>query len=191
MTKPEITKLQREALMAAAVRNDATIFPVRSKSGLNAGSTAKLVKTLIAKGLAVECVAEGKTPVWRKTDDGIRIAVVITAEGLAAIGMLPAGKAGRRSRTAGKKAPAAAKQGTVAGVSGDGPPAPRPNSKLALLVELLTREQGATLDELAQATVWQHHTVRGTLSGAITKRLGFVIKSDKTGERGRVYRASR
>lgn len=191
MPKNELTKLQRDALLAAAVRNDATIYPVRSKPDLNAGSVAKLVKTLIAKGLAEERLAEGKTPTWRTTDDGRRIAVVITAAGLAAIGIAPVGKKARRSRAAGEKAPVAAKKGLTAAVADKEPRMPRPGSKLAILVELLTRDQGATLSELADATSWQLHTIRGTLAGAMTKRFGLVVRSDKTSERGRVYRASR
>ncbi|MBX3582866.1 MAG: DUF3489 domain-containing protein [Rhizobiaceae bacterium] len=188
MTDIMITTLQRATLQAAAVRNDLTIFPVRSKPGLNAGSIAKLVKTLIAKGLANEQIAQGKTPVWRTTDDGQRLAVVISDDGLAAIGMLPAGKAGRRSRAAGKNGSVAAKQGVVAAVSGDEPRKPRPGSKLAILVGLLEREPGATLDELTKATGWQNHSTRGVMSGTLRRRFGWVIVSDKVEGRGRVYR---
>src|SRR5690554_465858 len=113
MTSTSITALQRTALEAAALRNDLTIFPVRGKPNLNAGSVAKLVKTLIAKSLAEERIAEGRTPVWRTTDDGTRLAAVISKEGLAAIGMTPVGKTGRPSRAA----LVAAKQPVVAAVS--------------------------------------------------------------------------
>jgi uncharacterized protein DUF3489 len=65
--------------------------------------------------------------------------------------------------------------------------AARPDSKQAQVIELLRRSKGATIEELAVATGWQHHSVRGLLSGALKKRLGLTIASTKE-ERGRVYR---
>src|SRR5262249_3725722 len=49
------------------------------------------------------------------------------------------------------------------------------------------RREGATIDELANATGWQRHTVRGVFSGTLKKKLGFTLASAKE-ERGRVYR---
>src|ERR1043166_6015091 len=45
----------------------------------------------------------------------------------------------------------------------------RPNTKQAQLVELMRRPQGATIDEIATATGWQNHSVRGAISGALKK----------------------
>lgn len=188
MTDISITALQRDALQAAAIRNDGTIFPVRGKPSLNAGSVAKLMKTLIAKGLAEERPAEGKTPVWHTTDDGRRIAVVITAEGLSAIGMAPVGKAGGRTPAVGKKASVAAEQGVVAAVSPNATRMPRAGTKLAVLIELLGRKQGVTIAELGDATSWQAHTIRGTMSGALVKRFALSVTSETIEGRGRVYR---
>lgn len=65
---------------------------------------------------------------------------------------------------------------------------PRANTKLASVLELLNRPEGATIAEIVEATGWQSHTVRGALSGMITKKLGQTIVSEKVPERGRVYR---
>ena len=54
----------------------------------------------------------------------------------------------------------------------------KPTTKIATVTALLSREQGATLEELMQATGWQQHSVRGAMSGALTKR-GLVISSDR------------
>ena len=49
---------------------------------------------------------------------------------------------------------------------------------------LLRRAKGASIDEIAGATGWQHHSIRGFISGTIVKRKGLTIASDKTtGER--------
>jgi hypothetical protein len=47
--------------------------------------------------------------------------------------------------------------------------------------------KGATIDEMVAATGWQSHTVRGAMAGALKKRLGLTIASEKE-EGGRVYR---
>ena len=60
-------------------------------------------------------------------------------------------------------------------------------TKQEKLIGMLRRPEGATIEQMAKALQWQTHTVRGTLAGALKKKLGLVITSDKT-EHGRVYR---
>lgn len=57
--------------------------------------------------------------------------------------------------------------------------ATKPASKLDALEKLLTRKNGASIVEMAKATGWQQHSVRGALAGAMKKR-GHMITSDKT-----------
>ncbi|HHH46064.1 MAG TPA: DUF3489 domain-containing protein [Thiotrichales bacterium] len=65
--------------------------------------------------------------------------------------------------------------------------APRAGTKLATLVDMLRAEGGATCDELAKATGWQRHTVRGSLAGSVRKRLGLNVTAREVEGRGRVY----
>jgi hypothetical protein len=44
---------------------------------------------------------------------------------------------------------------------------PRAGSKLVILVGLLERHGGATVEELVEATSWQPHSVRGVMSGVL------------------------
>ena len=60
-------------------------------------------------------------------------------------------------------------------------------SKQDEVIAMLRRPEGATVDEVASATGWQRHTVRGVFSGTLKKKLGLTIASAKE-ERGRVYR---
>ncbi len=64
----------------------------------------------------------------------------------------------------------------------------RPGTKLASLITLLSRNQGATLADLEKATDWQAHSVRGAISGTLKKKLGFAIISERVEGQGRVYR---
>ncbi len=66
-------------------------------------------------------------------------------------------------------------------------PASGPKGKLGLVVGLLLRPEGATIEALSEATGWQLHSVRGAISGALKKKLGLTVTSEKT-EAGRVYR---
>ena len=53
------------------------------------------------------------------------------------------------------------------------------NSKQALVIEMLKRPEGATIAQICEATSWQAHTVRGTFAGALKKKLGLNIVSEK------------
>ena len=61
------------------------------------------------------------------------------------------------------------------------------SSKQDGVIAMLRQPEGATIDEVASATGWQRHTVRGVFSGTLKKKLGFTLASAKE-ERGRVYR---
>jgi len=50
-------------------------------------------------------------------------------------------------------------------------------SKLATLVALLRQPNGASISELASATSWQNHSVRGALAGTLKKK-GHIIASE-------------
>jgi hypothetical protein len=67
--------------------------------------------------------------------------------------------------------------------------APGPAGKLGTLVELLERPEGATIGQLAEATGWQAHSVRGAMAGALKKKHGLTITSTKEAD-ARIYRAS-
>jgi len=63
-------------------------------------------------------------------------------------------------------------------------------TKLATLITMLRREGGATIDEMAAATEWKIHSIRGALSGILKKKLELTITSEKIEGRGRVYKAA-
>mgnify|MGYP001596977806 CR=1 FL=1 len=66
--------------------------------------------------------------------------------------------------------------------------AARKGTKLALLADLLSRKDGATIADAVKATGWQAHSVRGAISGTLKKRLGLAVASETIEGRGRVYR---
>ena len=63
----------------------------------------------------------------------------------------------------------------------------RAGTKQAMLIEMLLSPDGASIEEIVAATGWQPHTVRGAIAGALKKKLGLDVTSEKVEGRGRVY----
>ena len=65
-----------------------------------------------------------------------------------------------------KKTPKPAKE---AGAAKEG-------TKAAKIIDLLKRPDGATLAEIMKAAAWQAHSVRGFISGTLTKKMGLTVR---------------
>jgi len=178
-----LTDHQRAVLTMAAFSTNLLAWPLPKRLKLGRGSATIVVKGLLKKGLVEERPAFGNDPIRREREDGKGLTLVITKAGLAAVGMI-------RADSLDKETPNAAERGPTAAVSHQDRLMPRAGSKLATLVALLGRDDGATVAEMVAATGWQGHTVRGVMSGALTKKFGLQIGSEKVEARGRVYRAS-
>ena len=66
----------------------------------------------------------------------------------------------------------------------------RENTKQATMIAMLRRPEGATIPQMSSALEWQAHTVRGALAGALKKKLGLTLVSEKTKGEDRVYRVA-
>lgn len=119
--------------------------------------------------------------VFEQVADGHGVTLAITEHGLAAIGIEP--EASRDS--------AEPTQSGHAAVKTSSKPNAREGSKQAQLIAMLQGADGATVGEIAAAFGWQPHTVRGAIAGALKKKLGLDVTSEKVDGRGRVYRLSR
>jgi len=204
MTKLSDTQLV--ILNAAAQRDDRSVLPL--PANLKGGAAAKVVGAMITKGLIEEVEARRialhphlSDPVWRETGDGHGTTLIVTDAGLAAIGiepdMLPTPEAPRLA-TGGDTGATVATADHDATVADNAPTAPagakvrktRNGTKQAILIAMLHAPDGATIAEIVAATDWQSHTVRGAIAGALKKKLGLEITSEKVEGRGRVYRTN-
>ena len=61
-------------------------------------------------------------------------------------------------------------------------------TKLAQLEAMLRRPDGATVEQISKSLDWQTHSVRGAMSGALKKKQGLTITSEKTDNGRRLYR---
>jgi hypothetical protein len=183
-----LTDTQSIILSAAAQRADHIALPL--PTNLRGGAATKVVGTMLVKGLLEEVDADlrKRELIWRETGDGHGVTLVATAAGLDAVGVAqeagPANAAPLDAADAPTDEPAA-----QAAVTGAAPTsrAPREGTKQAALIDMLSRPEGATIEEIATGLQWAPHTVRGAMSGALKKRLGLVITSQKVDGRGRVY----
>ena len=190
MTKLSDTQLV--ILSAAAQREDCNVLPL--PGSLRGGAAAKVVGALLSRGLIAETTTDSRTKadaalnrIWRNDEDGNAILLHVTDEGLAAIGVEP--ESGGSAPTDADAAPSA-EAPQYAPTEADPTPkarTPRSGTKQAKLIEMLRADGGATIDEIVDATGWQAHTVRGAMSGALKKRLGLTITSEKVERRGRAY----
>ena len=202
MTK--LSDTQAVILSAAAQRDDGAVLPLPETLKIKGGAVDKVLGSLKAKGLIEHLGAARRRPA----------AAGITREGMAAIGVEAGrrrGAGGRRHRPdvgrgrqcgrrpgAGhrgrRRGHAGQEQGQGEGGQGKAAkpgkaapaekPTPRAGTKQALMIELLRRPEGATVEQIAAATGWQHHTIRGAISGALKKKLGLTVEATRTREVG-------
>lgn len=186
MTK--LSDTQAIILSAAAQREDRIALPL--PESLRGGAAAKVVGAMLAKGFLEEVDANLRNgePVWRETGNGHGTTLIATDAGLAAIGIEPEDA---------DTAPAGATEAPTEGPTPSTPTeteaapkarTPREGTKQATLIAMLRAPDGATIDEIATALEWRHHTIRGAMAGALKKKLGLEVTSEKVEGRGRAYR---
>jgi Protein of unknown function (DUF3489) len=66
---------------------------------------------------------------------------------------------------------------------GASPKAPR-ETKTGRLIALLERPEGATVEEIAAATGWQHHSIRGAIADSLKKKMGLTVTTERVREVG-------
>ena len=184
----QLSDTQAMILSAAAQRPEHIALPL--PDSLRDGAAAKVVGAMISKGLLQEVDADlrKREPMWRETGDGHGTTLVATDAGLAAIGIEPEDA---------NPAPAGATDAPTEEPAPDPPNepkaapkarTPREGTKQATLIAMLRAPDGATIEEIMAATGWQSHTVRGAMAGALKKKLGLEVTSEKVEGRGRIYR---
>jgi hypothetical protein len=203
-----LSDTQLVILSAAAQRDGGAVLPLPETLKIKGGAVDKVLGSLKAKGLIDHLGAPrgDDPPPLRITRAGLQ-AIGIETEDDAPEGATPA-DTGATSADAGAQAidtaapapgadgaaaPAKRKaKGKAAKAKATKPeqaapgekPTPRAGTKQAQMIEMLKRPEGATVEQIAVATGWQHHTIRGAISGALKKKLGLTVEATRTREVG-------
>ncbi len=61
-------------------------------------------------------------------------------------------------------------------------------TKQQVVITMLSRKRGVTIDDIAEKTGWQSHSVRGFCSGLVKKKLGLPLVSELGSDGVRRYR---
>jgi hypothetical protein len=200
----KLTDTATVILTSAAGRDDRRVLPL-PKLKAPPVAVRKILASLLADGLVEEIAAARDDEVWEQSEDRGQTTLVVAAAGLAAIGVSEEteGQAMSTSRNRATRAHGAGQRPAKAGFrgkkAGKGAKDTRSNvgartrddgakreSKQDTVIALLRRANGASIDEMMAATNWQAHSVRGFMSGALKRRLGLEVVSEKdkkTGER--------
>ena len=184
----KLTDAQLVMMSAAAQREDRCLAaPERLKGAAVSKVSAKLVKL----GLAREIRAKPGMPIWRRDEAGLAFALKLTAAGLKAIAVDEGSEeAIEPSETAQPQPlPEAKTSGSPDDVGRQTHAvAPRAGSKLALVIDLLRRADGASIVDLTEATGWLPHTTRAALTGL--RKRGYAVVRERVGAGDSVYRIS-
>jgi hypothetical protein len=202
MTK--LSDTQAVILSAASQRDDGAVLPLPETLKIKGGAVDKVLGSLKTKGLIEHQGAPrgDDPPPLRITRAGLQ-AIGVETEDDASEGATPADSGATSAdpgaqaidaaapATDADRAAAPAKKGKAAKgkarvtktVSAD-KPTPRAGTKQAQMIEMLKRPEGATVEQIAAATGWQHHTIRGAISGALKKKLGLTVEATRTREVG-------
>jgi Protein of unknown function (DUF3489) len=177
-------------LSAAAQREDCCLV---ASPKLKGGAALKVANKLISARLVEEIEAEAPAPMWRRdTETGQACALKLTTAGAKAIGIdedvesqsthNETGALENRDQAAETTDASQLREPACAG-----PSAPRGGSKLAHVIALLQRGDGATIDELIAATGWLARATRAALTGLRKRSYAVTInRADK--ERESFYR---
>jgi hypothetical protein len=150
--------------------------PVKSFKSAQAAAS-RIWKRIQGLGEAAQPETEPAKPkAGKKAKGGTQSAKAAPTKGKPTKKATPAKKAPKAKTGEAKKA-AKAKEG-----------GPREGSKMAQVIAMLQRKNGATLDDLASTFKWEKHTVRGMIAGAL-KKAGYEVESYKDEKTGaRTYR---
>jgi len=167
MTQIQLTAPQAAILTTAYAREDGIVFPVIAN--LKGGAVGNVCKSLLKRGLIEEIAAADPDTVWRHDDAG-PLTLRATQLAHSALGLGDADDS------------VSAPQQDLT------PPTQRKGTKQAQLIAMLRAPEGATIEQMMIATNWASHTIRGAMAGALKKKLGLEVNSEKVEGRGRVYR---
>jgi len=183
-----LTDNQRALLQNASRREDRCfVLPPHLKGG----AAQKVATKLIAEGLAKEIKAKVGAPIWRRDGESGQVySQKLSAAGAKAIASDEERKWKPEPESPAQESlPDSMESSEITHHAADADkPAPRQGSKLASVMALLRRPEGATISVLTKATGWLPHTTRAAITGV--RKRGYSVVLDRSVGGASVYRLS-
>jgi hypothetical protein len=179
----KLTDTQLIVLSRAAAREDGI---ASIPTGLNKAAAAKVAASLVARKLMREIQSKPGMAVWGEEEEGQRTSLVITRGGRDAIGIEDSENESSNEATRTKQRRPGIGQQPSSRHRSTKVDEPRPGSKRALIVKMLSKKSGATLEALVEATSWLPHTTRAALT-ALRKR-GYTVLLERQDGKPSLYR---
>jgi hypothetical protein len=151
---------------------------------LKGGAAKAAVTKLLGLGLLKEVRVKRGEPTWRTDEEEKPLGLKITKAGSGAIGVEDDGRGEKeepRREPKSKRKPKPQAAGTSAASR-----EPRAGSKQAQVISLMQRKNGASLDDMVEATGWLPHTTRAALTGL--RKKGYTIEKAKSPKGKTAYR---
>lgn len=186
---PGLTTAQRTVLLAITSGVGRTADLLFAGIGLNKGAVALVLASLARKGLMTrEQGKESAEPLWTITRAGQ--SAIAGANGAAKVNPEAAQIAQtdlQQTAVSSGVNEALTPCSTLLNSPDTCEQRARPlRGKLALIMELVSRAEGASLHELMDASGWQAHSVRGAIA-VLRRSVDAAIRSRRLPTRGRVY----
>ena len=183
-TQPTVARLSDAQLVilgGATQRADGSLIPFPQSLTAKGAALSKVVETLCNRKLVEERRTINGTPEWRRDEDGRPLGLFITTSGLLALGVDDADKSGPQRGASRQRKPApAGPRGKVRKTSpaGSRRQAAAAQTKQDLVIQMLRRHPGVSIEDIIAKTGWQPHSVRGFFSGVVRKKLKLPLVSD-------------
>ena len=186
-TQPAPAKLgdaQLVILSAAAQRADGSLLPFPQSLSVKGAALCKILDNLRKRKFVEERKVVPGAPGWRRDEERCPLGLFITKSGLLALGIneteetkpsQAAASLPRQRKTAAAKPRGEARKASTAKSKGRVAPA---NSKQDVVIQMLRRQSGVTVEEIIGKTGWQPHSVRGFFSGLVKKKLKLPLTSE-------------
>jgi hypothetical protein len=176
-TKP-LSDIQIIVLNHAAQRADLMVLPLPPTAGARGAVRQRLLANLLKAALVEEVPVNDAARAGRQDEAGHLVGLRLTAAGRAAV--IGNDSNAEQANTTRNELPSNCGGSTsdIASVVPEATSSPaaqpgRPHGKLGRVLDALSTEPGATLEELVTLTGWQPHSARAALTGL--RQRGFSI----------------
>lgn len=178
----KLSDSQLVILSAAGQRADGSILPFPQSLAAKGAALGKVVETLCKRKLVEERKVINGAPEWRRDEERRPFGLFITNAGLLSrdVDDTEKPKPSQAAASMPRQRKTTAKPRDKAHKASAAKPKRRASSqsKQDVVIQMLRRQSGVTIEDIIAKTGWQPHSVRGFFSGLVKKKLKLPLTSE-------------